>query len=186
MTALPQGMDEEYVTRSIEKKVGELMLSLENFSTISINACLRDAVFVFKKLSYEQGDLSRAECLLVFKDKTLAGMLRMQDLLELVQPEKLREGWYQGWRLPGPWSEPLFFTGLFTRRCLQIADKPVGDVMFPFTFYLQRDDSLSRAIYLMFKHSVDLLPVREGNQVVGVLRACDLFDEAGRIMLNNG
>lgn len=184
MVALPQRKEErQFASSPIEKKVGELMLPLENFSAVSVHTSLRDAAFIFKKLYQGQKEPFPYPSLLVFKNKTLVGVLRIQDLLELAQPQKLREGWYQGWHLPASWSEPLFFTGLFTRQCAQMADKPVSAAMFPFTFYLQREDTLSRAAYLMRSHGVDLLPVREGNQAVGILRVGDIFEEAARIML---
>lgn len=177
MTGLPQPVNHACRrTEALEKKVGELMLPLEYFSTVSVNTSLKDALFIFQK----QGEFFNS--LLVFKNKTLVGVLRPLDILELLQPPGLTGKYYQGWYCGGFWTEPVFFTGFFTRRCLAIADKPVRDVMFTFTFSLQREETLSRAIYLMIKYGVDLLPVREGSQVAGILRAREVFAEAGKIL----
>lgn len=183
MSGLPQPVNNPCLpAEALEKKAGELMLPLEYFTTVSVNTSLKDALFIFQK----QGEFSNS--LLVFKNKTLLGILRPLDILELLQPPGLKEKYYQGWHFGGFWPEPVFFTGFFTRRCLAIADKPVRDVMFTFTFSLQREDTLSRAIHLIIKHGVDLLPVRENNQednqVAGILRAREVFAEAGKILRN--
>ena len=151
--------------KPFEKKVGDLMLPLENFLTVSANTSLKDALYILER------QVGFTDRLLVFKNKRLVGMLRYSDILELFQPPRTKN----------PGAEPLFFSGFFTRRCLSIVDKPVRDAMYTFTFALQREDTLCRAVYLMIKHRVDLLPVREGNRTAGILRSRELSAEASRL-----
>jgi CBS domain-containing protein len=63
----------------------------------------------------------------------------------------------------------------FRERVLQNARTKVGDIMLKLRGQIDADADLMKALKLMHRNRVTVLPVLEGDTVVGVLRDSDLF-----------
>lgn len=184
MSALPQTQGNPiFVPEGSEKKVKDLMISLENFTTVSADSSLKDAIYILSNLKIGGDSIfSNNPYLLVFESKELIGILGIRQILVGAEPSSIKEGWYQGWNLPGAWSQPVFGEGFFTARCNELAEKPVREAMLPITFELKTSDSLSKAVFVLNKNGLDLIPVKEDDTIVGVLRSSDIFTELARIV----
>ncbi|MFZ5642984.1 MAG: CBS domain-containing protein [Bacillota bacterium] len=164
-----------------EKYVRDIMSSLENFSSVSADTSVKNAVYILKN-SVMQETSGTINYLLVFENKSLIGYVGIPEFLASVQPPNLRDDWYRGWNVTN-WADPAFISGLFTNLCLDVADKSVRDIMEPFGAVIGADSTLEEAVFKLFREKRDILPVMEGARLVGILRSADLFQEMANIML---
>lgn len=171
---------EEYINQ--EKTVGDLMKPLEVCSSVSADTSLQNAVYILKNAMSSQNMSQPANYLLVFEHKSLIGFVGISELFAAVQPLNIRDDWYQGWNVTS-WSEPVLIKGLFTRLCVEMAEKPVRDVVQPVSTWLSPDSTLEEAVYMFHQEKRDMLPVKEAEKLVGILRACDLFEEMAGIVI---
>lgn len=161
-----------------EKTVRDIMCPLENFSSVSADTGVKNAVYILRNSAINPNG---ANCLLVFENKSLVGFVGIPELFASVQPPNLREDWYRGWNVVN-WIEPAFIKGLFTNLCLEAAGKTVRDIMEPFSSVISAESSLEEAVYKMFREKRDMIPVFEGENLVGMVRAGELFQEMAAIM----
>lgn len=163
-----------------EKTVRDIMCPLENFSSVSVDTSVRNAVYILKNSTVNP--TAGANCLLVFENKSLVGFVGIPQLFASVQPPNLREEWYRGWNVVN-WIEPAFIKGLFTNLCLEASQKTVRDIMEPFSSVISAESTLEEAVYKMFREKRDMVPVFEKETPVGIVRAGELFLEIASIMV---
>ena len=60
--------------------------------------------------------------------------------------------------------------------------RPVGDVLRPISTSLGPDDQIMKAVYEMVSLNESLVPVVEGEQVIGVVRSVDVFHEMALLL----
>lgn len=65
---------------------------------------------------------------------------------------------------------------------LQNAATKVGDVMLKIKGHIDADADMMTALKSMYRNKVTVLPVYEGDTIVGVLRDSDLFLAAANIL----
>ncbi|MFZ5647509.1 MAG: HPP family protein [Bacillota bacterium] len=164
-----------------EKTVGDIMIPLESFSSVSADTTVKDAAYILKNSLAGQGIGVEQSSLLVFENKSLIGFVGIQELLASVQPPNLRDDWYRGWNVSN-WVEPVFIRGLFTSLCLEIAQKPVRDIIEPLNTALNTDSTLEEAVFKLFREKRNILPVLENDRLVGIVRSCELFSEIINIL----
>ena len=72
----------------------------------------------------------------------------------------------------------LLWDTLFDKGAKEAAEKPVSEVMVPAKFFVQPDEPLTKAAYLMVHNELALLPVLENKKkFVGLVRIREVFDE---------
>jgi CBS domain containing-hemolysin-like protein len=162
-----------------EKTVRDIMCPLENFSSVSIDTSVRNAVYILKNSAVNH--TAGGYCLLVFENKSLVGFVGIAELFASVQPPNLRDDWYRGWNVVN-WVEPAFMKGLFTNLCLEAAGKTVRDIMEPFSSVIDAESTLEEAVFKMFREKRDMIPVFEKENLTGIVRAGELFQEITNIM----
>ncbi|MCL5058207.1 MAG: CBS domain-containing protein [Actinobacteria bacterium] len=163
-----------------EKTVRDIMCPLENFSSVSVDTSVKNAVYILKNATVNPA--AGANCLLVFENKSLVGFVGISQLFASVQPPNLREEWYRGWNVVN-WIEPAFIKGLFTNLCLEASRKTVRDIMEPFSSVISAESTLEEAVFKMFREKRDMVPVFEKETLVGIVRAGELFLEIASIMV---
>jgi predicted transcriptional regulator len=67
-------------------------------------------------------------------------------------------------------------------RMKKRANKLVEDFMLPIKATIQADDHIMKAVNEMVDRNVSLLPVMEGDEVVGVVRSVEVLYEVALIM----
>lgn len=159
-----------------EKTVKDIMIPLEMFSSVSADTTVKDAAYILKNSFAGQGTGVEQNFLLVFENKSLIGFVGVQELLGSVQPPNLRDDWYRGWNASN-WAEPVFMKGLFTNLCLEIAQRPVRDIIEPLNSTLNTDSTLEEAVFKLFREKRNMLPVMESDKLVGIVRSGELFSE---------
>jgi len=157
-----------------EKKVKDIMIPIADYSSVSVNNTVKEAIAVLQKsfCNLDTGECHGHRSVLVFDDKNrLVGLLNFRALLLAIEPRFLKmEG--------GP---TLFKEGFFTERSKEEAEKKVKDIMQPLELItINIDDSLLKAVHLMLKHKLGTLPVIEGDMVVGMVRNNEVFNEIAK------
>jgi len=157
-----------------EKKVAEIMIPIEDYSSVSVNSTVKEAITILKKSFC---DLDTGEChghrsaLIFDDDNKLVGILNFRALLLAIEPRFLK---YEG----GP---SLYKEGFFSQRAREEAERKVGEIMQPVEFItVDAGDAILKAIHLMLKHKLGALPVTREGMVVGMVRINEVFNEIAK------
>ena len=168
-----------------ERLVRDVMIPLAEYTTITEDQTVRDAILELKKSFTAKISTSRImetghRSLLVFdRNGNVRGILAITDLLESIMPAYLSA--------PKPSTadsvqySPMFWKGLFSIEVKKFANKKIGDVMSPSPLEIDCETNLMEAAYRMVKDKIRRLVVVESDHVVGMIREQDLFFEIDRI-----
>ncbi|MDI6905944.1 MAG: hypothetical protein QMC81_00465 [Thermoanaerobacterales bacterium] len=150
-----------------EPRVRDLVTPLDAFGRIPIGAKLKDAVRAAGQAA------SRA---VVVDDPggRPIGVLPLRGLFEILQPRFARVS---------DWWVPLFWEGLLAERCAQADAISIEEVVIPLrAVAVQAEDTVMHVLYTMHKAKLDVLPVLEGDSLIGLVEAGRLFDEVARLV----
>ena len=172
-----------------EKKVKDIMTEIDNYSTVTVNNTIREAILklmssltelVSSNLIREAGHRS----LLVFDEhNSFVGILSMKDLIKGVRPSYFS--------LPkSSKTDSVKFShifsggsdGLFTIQLKALADKKVGELVLESPPMIDENANLLEVAELLFKTQKTRLIVTSGKKVIGILREQDLFFETVNIV----
>ena len=176
----------------MEKQAGDLMVPLSEYPVVSVKDSLGEAVYKLSEAHFDPRAKLRHRVLLVMdNDGKLVGILDLRRILASLIPENV-----------GAWSEKLksmllAHEGLAafdeSKQLLRVwvwaikeADLKVGEIMLKVRGAIQRDSSLIEAIRMKCKRRPVVLPVYDGDELVGVLRDVDLFLLAAQILKDGG
>jgi CBS domain-containing protein len=177
----------------LEKKVRDLMIPVKDYVVISPDKSLQETVLEMRRVycEVETGKCTEAghRTGLVMIDDKLVGIVDFQSIMRALMPE-----------IAGKLSDKLAALGVaiafaeadaydpkeanagFKDRVLQNARTKVGDIMLKLRGHIDADAEIMKALKLMHKNRVTVLPVFEGDKVVGVLRDSDLFLATANIL----
>ena len=174
----PQGFE--------EKRVMGVMVPLQEYTTVSAEETVKDAIFKLKTTFVLKMSTSRImetghRSVLVMDDKNIVqGILAIRDLLELVLPSYLTA--------PKPSMadsiqySPMFWQGMFIKEVKQKSEIRIKEVMSPAPLTIEGTASLMEAAYMMMKNNARRLVVKTAGKVIGVIREQDLFIEMEKIL----
>jgi CBS domain-containing protein len=177
----------------LEKKVKDLMIPIKDYAVTSPDKTLQEAILEMRRIycEVETGKCTEAghRTGLVMMDDKLVGIIDFQSIMRALMPE-----------IAGKLSDKLAALGLsiafaeadahdldearagFKERVLQNARTKVGDVMLKLRGQIDADSAIMEALKLMHRNRVTVLPVFEGDKIVGVLRDSDLFLATANIL----
>lgn len=171
----------------LKQKIKDRMIPIENYSTVKPDATLRDAALSLRT-SYCELDAGMCteagpRTVLVIDDKgKLVGIMDFRSFLETLIPE-----------IAGGLTEKLAALGVsiafaqadaasldesrlgFNARVLKNAETKVRDIMLKVKGTIDADARLIDGLKKVFRGKITVLPVYDGDKLVGVLRDTDLF-----------
>lgn len=176
-----------------DKRVKDIMASIEEYDRIDSEARLSDAMKMLKEnyLKIESGTPGTYHKTLLVTDaaKKIIGKLSVFDLIRGLVPEPAKK----------PEHSRAYYSVL-SSRALEVAEqvgdmqerfkwlhtsffdlvkqeaqKKVKDVMSPIHPLLEEDDTISKAIYIMFKEHIRQPMVMRKNEIVGMVNIMDIF-----------
>jgi len=172
-----------------EKKVVDIMIPLEAYTTIDTESTVREGIEKLKKSFESFTTTSKVmetghRSILVF-DRTggLAGILSILDLIAAIRPAYLSA--------PKPSMadslqySPMFWTGLFTSQAKALMNKKIGDIMSDPPPSVDEETNLMEAADMMYTTRARRLGVTRKGKVVGVVREQEIFFEIARIALES-
>jgi CBS domain-containing protein len=169
----------------LSRTIRDICVPKAEYPQLPDTASLRDAFVVLRK-GYVTG--RRYRHLLILNERhELVGVLGIRDILRGLMPDYLRTEELGRYQAPVPDFPALTLIWAETCRtqCKEAAKKSVRGFMGPVPATLHMDDPITKAAYLMVIHDTNILPVIEGERLVGVARAIDVFNEAGRMVLDD-
>jgi CheY-like chemotaxis protein len=169
-----------------EKRVVEIMVPIENYTTLDEDQTVSDAILKLKESFSSMISTSRLmesshRSILVFDDTgNVKGVLVIGDLLEGIKPAYLKA--------PKPSMadaivySPMFWSGMFTIEIKRLAKMKIKEVMSEAPPTIDVDANLMEAAHMMMKNKVARLAVTSQKDVVGVIREQDLFFEMEKVI----
>lgn len=167
--------------------VSELMVPLEEYATVPLNANLHEAVLALEKAQagFDPAKHKHHSILVLDEHRNIVGKLVMHDILMALEPKygaleaqgTLSRAGYSPDLIKSLfkdhflWNEPLQFI------CSRVPNLKVRDFMEPPTdaAYIQESATLGEAIHQLVVCRYQSLLVKRKDQVVGILRLSDVF-----------
>lgn len=179
----------------VKLKVKDLMIPLDDYAVTTADKTLKEAVPELMKIycEVETGKCTEAghrTSLVLDKQGNLMGILDFKSILKVLIPE-----------IAGGISGKLSALGIsiafaevdahhmdtarhgFRSRVRQNAQTRVGDVMLKLRGSIDAEAGFLDALKMIYRNKITVLPVYEGNNLVGVLRDSDLFLAAANVLM---
>ena len=154
-----------------KKKLKDLIIPLSEYPHMPYWATLREAI-VQLNVAYETGH----HAVLVFDEAyKLVGMLFQKDILKGLEP-KFAQHYEDG--------VPIFWDDLLKTASEKQLGRPVKEFMSKAKLTIGADDNILKVSHIMLQEDSHLLPVMEGDKLIGVLRMSDLFHEITKVVLD--
>jgi len=166
----------------IEKKVKNLMIPLEDYPHIPYWFTLRQAMAIVRETAIKFEGQFEPRAVLVFDEKyQLMGILTLRDIIKGLEPRFLHETNL----IKADPSLTVMMGDLFGPGLKEASQKPVSEVMSPIKVTVQGSDPIAKAIFLMIKENVGLMPVIQDHKVAGMIRLSDLFKVISDLVLGD-
>jgi len=163
-----------------EKKVKDLMIPLEDYPHIPYWFTLRQAMAIVREAAVKFEGSFETRAVLVFDEKyQLLGILTLRDIIRGLEPRFLKETDL----IKADPSLTVLMGDLFGPGMKEQSQKPVSEVMSPIKVTVNGDDPIVKALFLMIKENVGLMPVMMDSKVAGMIRLSDLFTEISKLVL---
>ncbi len=168
-----------------DKKVKDLMMGVFDYPHIPYWFSIEQAMKIIKVSFIKEKKYIEPMAILVFDEKyNLVGTLTLKDILRGLEPRFMRatekaQGYVQEEK-----ELSLIWDTLFTKESKDLAQQTVNEVMNPAKYFVEPEDPVSKAAYLMIHHNLILLPVLENKKkFVGLVRMIEIFDELSNAIL---
>lgn len=170
-----------------EKKVKDFMIPLEDYPHIPYWFTLRQAIAIVREATLKFEGTFEPRAVLVFDEKyQLMGILTLRDIIEGLEPRFLKEGkMVEGVKVTSDPSLSIIMGELFGPGLKEASQRQVSEVMSPIKVTVNADAPIAKAIFLMIKENVGMMPVMQDNKVVGMVRLSDLFKEISDLVLGD-
>ena len=174
------------VEPGVEKKVIDLMVSIKEFTTLTEDRTVQEAVAQLKDTFSPKVSTSRLmetlhRSILVLNNRgKVKGAMTIADLLKGIMPAYLSAA--KPAMADSIVYSPMFWTGMFSKDVKLLASKKIKDVMSEAPLVIDGDSNLMEAAYMMLENGTTRLCVEKNGEVVGVIRQQDLFFEIDKIM----
>jgi len=152
------------------KKVKDMVIPLSEYPHMPYWATLREAIAQLN-VAFETGH----HTVLVFDEAyNLVGMLLQKDILRGISP-KFAEHYEAG--------VPIFWDTLLESGAEKRLAEPIKELMSDAEVTLDAEDGLLKASHIMVHEDAYLLPVMEGDKLIGVVRMGDIFQQITNALL---
>ncbi|MDP3182946.1 MAG: CBS domain-containing protein [Desulfobaccales bacterium] len=164
------------------KKVKNLMIPLEDYPHIPYWFTLRQAMAIVREAAIKFEGSFEPRAVLVFDEKyQLMGILTLRDIIKGLEPRFLKETAL----IKADPTLTVLMGDLFGPNLKEASQRPVSEVMSPIKVTVAATDPIVKALYLMIKENVGMMPVIQDNKVAGMIRLSDLFQEISHMVLGD-
>jgi CBS domain-containing protein len=169
---------------SVSGIVNDYVTPLAGYPHVRDDVTLRE-VYATLKRHYDSAEQFRSVLVLDRNDR-LVGVLGFRELLHALLPEYLKPhdpGHYDAAKLPDLASLAPLWQEDCASQCRKAAVLPVGAHVVNARATVTGTDPLVKAIYLFATLDTNILPVTEGDRIVGVLRRVDVMAAVAEAVL---
>ncbi|OHE61155.1 MAG: hypothetical protein A2Z47_16395 [Thermodesulfovibrio sp. RBG_19FT_COMBO_42_12] len=170
---------------SYKKLVKDLMIDVFEYPHVPYWFTIKQTIMILKKSLIGTEKCFYPVAILIFDEKyNLLGTLSLKDLMRGLEPRFMRATTdAQAYPKEGP-ELALIWDTLFNKESKDLAEKPVSEIMAPAKFFVEPDDPITKAAFLMIHNDLILLPVLENKKkFVGLVRLVEIFDEISDAIL---
>jgi Mg/Co/Ni transporter MgtE len=166
------------------KIVKDLMIGIFEYPHIPYWFSINQAVRIIKVSFIGSKKSPEPMAILVFDEKyNLMGTLTLKDILKGMEPRFMSATTKAQVPEEDESGLALIWDSLFTKGSKELAEKQVSEIMVPAKYYVEPNDPITKAAYLMIHHDLVLLPVLENNKkFVGLVRMVEVFDEISNVI----
>jgi Mg/Co/Ni transporter MgtE len=170
----------------VAKNIKDIMVGVFDYPHVPFWFSISQAIKIIRVSFISTKKFPAPMAILVFDEKyNLLGTVTLKDILKGLEPGFLNSP--KDAVLPGEGKEAelsLVWDALFTRESKELAEKQMSDIMIPARIFVEPDDPITKAAYLMLHHDLILLPVLENKKkFVGLVRMIEVFDEISNAVL---
>ena len=158
--------------------VKDHLIPLDRYPHLHEDQSLHDAVEIIRSYTAGAAERLRYSALLVLDGKhQLVGRVTMQDIVLGIDPRftglaEVKK--YEGKKTDAT-NLVILWEDSFFEECSKRGTKKIVDFMSPIKHTVKGDDSLLKALSIMLSANETVLPVVEGDRVVGVIRLEEIF-----------
>ena len=167
------------------KVVKDLMLDVFDYPHVPYWFTLSQAIKIIKVSFISAKKYPEPLAILVFDEKyNLMGTLSLKNILTGLEPKFMRATTdAQAYTKEGP-ELALIWSTLFNKESKDLAEKPVSEIMVPAKYFVEPDDPITKAAFMMIHNDLILLPVLENKKkFVGLVRLIEIFNEISDAVL---
>jgi len=167
------------------KVVKDLMLDVFDYPHVPYWFTLSQAIKIIKVSFISAKKYPEPLAILVFDEKyNLMGTLSLKNILTGLEPRFMRPTTdAQAYTKEGP-ELALIWSTLFNKESKDLAEKPVSEIMVPAKYFVEPDDPITKAAFMMIHNDLILLPVLENKKkFVGLVRLIEIFNEISDAVL---
>lgn len=153
-------------------EIKKLLIPLADYPHMPYWATLEEAI-VLLNFAHESG----YHTVLVFDEfYKLLGMLNGQKILKVINPKfkKLSPD-----KVSSNWND------IINSASNNQFKKPIKDFISPFRIMVEASDHILKVAYLLLQHNLDIIPVKESEKVLGVVRMHDIFHKIAESILQS-
>ncbi|MBW6521493.1 MAG: CBS domain-containing protein [Desulfoarculaceae bacterium] len=158
--------------------VRDFIIPLDRYPHLLETQTLHDAFETLTDFSCGANDRLRYSTIFITDhEQQLVGKLTLQDMLMALDDrfsEAKKAGKFEGKGDEYPNLTILWEDSFFT-ECAKKKDVFLKNVMRPVTRLVKADDSLVKTIAIMLYGNIEVLPVLDGDSIIGVIRLEELF-----------
>jgi len=178
-----------------EKRVKDIMAHIDEYDRVNVDDPLCNVISILRKNSeaIKAGKEGKYHKTIVVTDGSdaIVGKLSLYDLVRGLVPDAakkpdLSRAYYRA--LSSRVAEVADEVGAIQERfqwlknsfldlAKQETQKKIGDVMAPVYPLLNEEDSINKAIYVMFKENIRQPGVVQGDKLIGIVNLIDIFSE---------
>jgi Mg/Co/Ni transporter MgtE len=168
-----------------DKKVKDLMISVFDYPHVPYWFTIDQAMKIIKVSFIKEKKYTEPLAILVFDEKyNLLGTLTLKDILKGLEPRFMRSTEKAQGYIQEEKDLSLIWDTLFTKESKELAQKTVSEIMIPAKYFVEPNDPITKAAYLMIHDDLLLLPVLEAKKkFVGLVRLIEIFDEISDAIL---
>lgn len=167
------------------KLAKDVMIGIFEYPHMPYWFTIRQAVQLIKTSFFTPKKYMDPMAVLIFDEKyNLLGTLTLKDILRGMEPKFMRPT-EKAQAYVGEEAElSVIWDSLFNRESKESAERPINEVMVPAKFFVEPEESITKAAYLMLRHDLVLLPVLEDKKkFIGIVRMLEVFDELTNVVL---
>ena len=170
---------------STSKVAKEVMVGILEYPHVPYWFSINQAIGIIKVSFLSVKKYPEPMAVLVFDEKyNLMGTLTLKDILKGLEPRFLKPSTKAQVPEEDESALSLIWDKLFDRSSKELAEQPVSKVMVPAKYFVDLQDPVTKAAYLMIHHDLVLLPVLENKKkFVGLVRMIEVFDEISNALL---
>ncbi|MDP2210193.1 MAG: CBS domain-containing protein [Candidatus Aquicultor sp.] len=160
------------------RKTKNLMVDVDKYPHIPSDISLKQAIEIVKDSMLEGQFCFQPMIALVMDNNRLVGTLRLRDILQGLEPNFMKTATSAQGFSGDTLELAAIWDTLFDTESKELVEKPVREVMRPVKVYVEPEDPIVKAAYLMIHNDLMILPVIENKKkLVGLVRMVEVFSE---------